>query len=51
MAEFGQIIWISLGIFYQQNNTQFLRFESIYGEDENKILTDFSELFPSKYPH
>lgn len=33
-----------MGIFYQQNNTQFLRIKSIYGEDENKILTDFSDL-------
>ncbi|WP_316761513.1 3'-5' exonuclease [Pedobacter aquatilis] len=50
MAEFGQIICISLGIFYQQNNTQFLRIKSIYGEDENKILTDFSELLSKQVP-
>jgi len=50
MAEFGKIICISLGIFYQQNNTQFLRIKSIYGEDENKILTDFSDLLSKQVP-
>lgn len=50
MAEFGRIICISLGIFYQQNDIQFLRIKSIYGEDENKILTDFSELLSKQVP-
>lgn len=51
MAEFGQIICISFGIFYEQNNIQYLGIKSIYGEDENKILKDFSKLLPSKYLH
>ena len=50
MAEFGQIICISFGIFYEQNNIQYLRIKSIYGEDENKILKDFSELLSKQIP-
>ncbi|MFC3559957.1 3'-5' exonuclease [Pedobacter jamesrossensis] len=50
LAEFGQIICISLGVFNTQNNIQYLRIKSIYGEDENKILKDFSDLLSKQAP-
>lgn len=44
MAEFGKIVCISLGIFFQQDKFQHLRIKSFYGNNEADILKDFNSL-------
>ena len=41
-AEFGKIICISLGIFYNKNNNRCLRLKSFYGDDERDLLLQFA---------
>lgn len=48
-AEFGKIICISVGIFsFNKQKFQF-RVKSFYGDDEKKILEDFSHLLSSYF--
>lgn len=41
-AEFGKIICISVGILKKENNKNFFRVKSFFGDDEKLLLTDFS---------
>jgi DNA polymerase elongation subunit (family B) len=41
MAEFGKIICISVGYFKREGDSLKLRLKSFFGDDENKLLTDF----------
>jgi len=50
LAEFGKIICISLGIFYTQDKTQYLRIKSIFGDDETQLLKEFSALLYRQVP-
>ena len=43
-SEFGKIICISVGIIHVKNDDRFLRLKSFAGDDEKKILSDFSEM-------
>ena len=43
-AEFGKIICISLGFIYEKNGKNLFRIKSLYGNDENKILSDFNDV-------
>ncbi|MBK6878385.1 MAG: 3'-5' exonuclease [Ignavibacteria bacterium] len=45
-AEFGKIVCISVGIFENDEATSF-RMKSFYGDDEVRILSDFSEMLNS----
>lgn len=50
-AEFGKIVCISLGIIVLENNeVHSFRLNSIYGDDELKILQEFSNLLDKFYP-
>ncbi|WP_316806708.1 3'-5' exonuclease [Pedobacter agri] len=51
LAEFGKIICISLGIFSYNNKTYSLRLKSFYGEQEQKILEQFSSLLNKQTPN
>ncbi len=45
MAEFGKIVCISTGYFYEdENRKQCFKIKSIYGDDETQLLQDFTEL-------
>lgn len=46
LAEFGKIICISVGLVVNDNK---IRLNSFYGDDENKILNDFSEMLGRRY--
>ncbi len=48
-AEFGKIICISVGIFNEENGTLTFRIKSFYGDDEVKILSDFSSLLENYF--
>lgn len=41
-AEFGKIICIGLGYFVKQNDAWSLRIKSLHGDDEKKLLEEFS---------
>lgn len=43
-AEFGKIICISVGIINRMKNESFFRVKSFFGDDEKKLLCDFSEM-------
>ncbi len=43
-AEFGRIVCISVGFFYQKNGEEFFREKSFSGDDERQILIDFSQM-------
>lgn len=43
-SEFGKIICITAGRFIQDEMQYSLRIKSFYGEDEKKILSEFSEM-------
>lgn len=43
-AEFGKIVCISVGYFWQVEKQKKFRTTSFYGDDEFKILTNFKEL-------
>lgn len=43
-SEFGKIICISVGLFHKQNGELNFRINSYFGNNEAKILTDFSAL-------
>lgn len=43
-AEFGKIICISVGIIYEEDKERKFRLKSFSGDDEKKILTDFSDM-------
>ena len=43
-AEFGKIICISVSFIHHQSGKAILRVRSFYGDDERKILQEFSEL-------
>jgi predicted PolB exonuclease-like 3'-5' exonuclease len=43
-AEFGKIICISFAMINIRNNEKILRIKSFYGDDEMKLLTDFSDM-------
>ncbi|MDR1552539.1 MAG: 3'-5' exonuclease [Prevotellaceae bacterium] len=42
-AEFGKIICISAGFIHKKNDKNVLRIKSFYGNDEKKIISEFSE--------
>lgn len=52
-AEFGKIICISTGILAGHDNDRNLRIKSFYGNDERKLLLDFSDLLNKHFskPH
>jgi len=43
-AEFGRIVCISVGIINRVKNEDFFRVKSFFGDDEKKLLLDFSEM-------
>lgn len=43
-AEFGKIVCISIGIFTRVNGLLGLRVKSFFGDDEQQVLGDFTEL-------
>lgn len=52
LAEFGKIICISTGFFYQDNNEKIcLKIKSIYGHDEVVVLKEFIELISKFCKH
>ncbi len=48
-AEFGKIVCISAGFFYNKNNVQKFRIKSFYGHDEKTILNDFNQLLNNHF--
>lgn len=46
-AEFGKIISVSVGFIHQDGNDRKIRLKSFYGDDEKKLLIDFSDLLKS----
>ena len=52
MAEFGKIICISTGYFYEdENRHQCFKIKSIYGDDETLLLKEFAALCDKFYKH
>ena len=52
MAEFGKIVCISTGYFYEdENRNSCFKIKSIYGDDETQLLKDFTELCDKFYKH
>ena len=43
-AEFGKIICISVGIVFKNKTESWLRLKSYFGNDEKKLLDDFSDM-------
>lgn len=43
-AEFGKIICVSVGYLYQDGQNRTIRIKSFFGDDEEKLLTGFSDL-------
>jgi len=43
-SEFGKIVCISVGFIFFQDNEMHFRTKSFCGDDEKKLLTDFSDL-------
>ena len=43
-AEFGKIVCISVGFFYEKDGQKFFRTTSFAGDDEKVILGDFIEM-------
>jgi 3'-5' exonuclease len=48
-AEFGKIICISVGFAVKQSDSYQIRIKSFYGDDEKKLLTEFSEMLENNY--
>jgi DNA polymerase elongation subunit (family B) len=48
-AEFGKIICISVGFVKKENKVNVLRIKSFFGDDEKKILQDFTALLDTFY--
>ena len=48
-AEFGKIIFISVGYFVSVQNKKKLRLTSFFGDDEHQILTDFKVLLETHF--
>lgn len=48
-AEFGKIICISIGIIREIEGKQVFRIKSFYGDDEKKILEEFSEMLRTHF--
>ena len=44
MAEFGKIVCISTGCFYERNNESFLKLKSIYSHNEKVLLQAFLDI-------
>ena len=52
MAEFGKIICISTGYFYEdENRTQCFKIKSISGDNETQVLQEFTELCNKFHKH
>ncbi|MFY7963398.1 MAG: ribonuclease H-like domain-containing protein [Chitinophagaceae bacterium] len=52
MAEFGKIICISTGYFFEdENRNQCFKIKSIYNDDEVQLLKDFTELCNKFHKH
>ena len=50
LAEFGKVICISTGYFYENINKQFcLKIKSIYGDDEKTLLENFLQMINGFY--
>jgi predicted PolB exonuclease-like 3'-5' exonuclease len=43
-SEFSKIVCISVGCFYMKNDEQFFRLKSFVGDNEKRLLSDFSLL-------
>lgn len=48
-AEFGKIICISAGAFYNDNGELKFRLKSFHGDDEKVLLNEFSEMLNKNY--
>jgi len=48
-AEFGKVVCISIGIFRKEKDQLQLRMKSIFGDDEKKLLNEFSEILNKHY--
>jgi len=48
-AEFGKIVCISVGFITTSNNERQLRLKSFFGDDEQKLLRDFSNLLNTHF--
>jgi DNA polymerase elongation subunit (family B) len=48
-AEFGKVICISFGLFYEKNGQRYARLKSLASENEKEILADFAELLQKFY--
>ena len=52
LAEFGQIICISTGYFFENTNKEIcLKIKSIFGDDEKALLQSFIQITESFYRH
>lgn len=49
-AEFAKIVCISVGYFHPGQPAHTFRIKSLAGDDEKKLLVDFSELINKKFP-
>ena len=48
-AEFGRVICISVGVFYQQDEALHFKIKSFYGHDEAALLTEFCNLLNTNF--
>jgi DNA polymerase elongation subunit (family B) len=48
-AEFGKIICICAGFFYEEGNTLSFKVKAFYGDDEKQLLSGFNELLNKSY--
>jgi DNA polymerase elongation subunit (family B) len=46
-AEFGKIVCVSTGFFFNKGGHRFFKIKSFYGDDEKGILRDFADLLNS----
>lgn len=47
-AEFGKIVTISMGVFFQEKEALCFRVKSLFGDDEASILREFNTLIQKK---
>lgn len=48
-AEFGKVVCISTAFVHSQNGTPKLRVKSFYGDDEKKLLAEFSDVLKKHF--
>lgn len=48
-AEFGKVVCISVGVFYNQGDELNFKIKSFYDDDERKVLLDFCDLLNARF--